>query len=113
MIRAAGEPVQLPTSKVQRLHSALASENVEVVIRNMAKPLVASSFFTFPKFLLWSLPLVFLLIGAWLKGGLDGSNLSAILTHVTTVEQQVVGKVSLTSCTPTKLCGNERVVVER
>lgn len=59
----------------------------------MAKPVI--SFFTFPKFLLWSLPLFFLLIAAWLKGGLNVNTISAFLTRVESVEQQVASHVSL------------------
>ena len=34
----------------------------------MNKPLIASSFFTFPRLLVWSLPMGFLLAYAWLYG---------------------------------------------
>lgn len=60
----------------------------------MPKPLVSSSFFTFPKFLLWSLPLIFLLIGAWFQGALNGNAVSALWDGLKTVEQQVVNNVS-------------------
>lgn len=63
----------------------------------MAKPLVASSFFTFPKFLLWSLPLFFLLLGTWLQGGLDRSHFSAFLTHVESIIKPEIQHVSLSS----------------
>ena len=44
----------------------------------MKKPLVAASFFTFPKLLLWSLPLGFLLIYTWLFRGRN-VNLSQLI----------------------------------
>ena len=34
----------------------------------MAKPLISSTFFSFPKFLVWSLPLLFILIYTYLVG---------------------------------------------
>jgi hypothetical protein len=44
----------------------------------MKKPLVAASFFTFPKLLLWSLPIGFLLAYTWLFRG-QKLNLSQLI----------------------------------
>jgi len=44
----------------------------------MKKPLVAASFLTFPKLLLWSFPIGFLLIYTWLFRG-PNVNLSQLI----------------------------------
>jgi len=57
----------------------------------MAKPVVASTFFTFPKFLLWSLPLGFLALTAWLTGGsLSSTSVSEFVTRLKAVEEPLV-----------------------
>jgi len=56
----------------------------------MAKPVVTSTFLTFPKFLLWSLPLGFLALTAWLGGGLDSTSVSEFVTRLKTVEEPIV-----------------------
>ena len=60
----------------------------------MTKPVIASSFFTFPRFLLWSLPLFFLLLTAWLRGGLDSSAIPAFLTRIYAEEKPIIQNVS-------------------
>jgi hypothetical protein len=47
----------------------------------MAKPLVSSTFFSFPRLLLWSVPLLFILVYTNLFAGLD-TKLSAIVSFV-------------------------------
>jgi hypothetical protein len=56
----------------------------------MAKPVVASTFLTFPKFLLWGLPLGFLALTAWLSGGLDSTSISEFATRLKAVEEPIV-----------------------
>ena len=59
---------------------------------SMKKPLVSSSFFSFPKLLLWSLPLGFFLVSTWLKGGLYRDTLRQLVWKT---EEIVVAKVCL------------------
>jgi len=47
----------------------------------MGKPLVSSTFFSFPKLLLWSLPLLFILIYTYLAGGLH-SQISVFVSFI-------------------------------
>ena len=57
----------------------------------MAKPVVVSTFFTFPKFLLWSLPLGFLALTAWLTGAnLNSSSISEFVTRLKAAEEPIV-----------------------
>ncbi|KAH8669081.1 putative laccase [Xylariales sp. PMI_506] len=55
----------------------------------MAKPLLSSTFFTFPKLLLWSLPLFVFLLGSWLAGYVDKTSVLSLLKDVQSVEQEV------------------------
>lgn len=59
----------------------------------MAKPLLSSTFFTFPKFLLWSLPLFFFLVGSWLTGLLDRTTFFSFLLKAETLETKVTSHV--------------------
>ena len=61
----------------------------------MAKPLISSTFLSFPKLLLWSLPLLFILIYTYLGGG-PGLKFSTLVSFISPVEQAV------TSTVPTK-----------
>lgn len=57
----------------------------------MAKPLVTSTFFSFPKLLLWSLPLFVFLLGSWLTGYVDKDSILSVLHSVESVEHEVAG----------------------
>jgi hypothetical protein len=59
----------------------------------MAKPLVSSTFFSFPKLLLWSLPLLFILVYTYLFTGLD-TTLKTLISFVLPAVEEV------TSTTP-------------
>jgi len=58
----------------------------------MKKPLIASNFFSFPKLLLWSLPLGFFLVVTWFLGVLDRDTLRL---WVWKSEEVVIEKVGL------------------
>ena len=58
----------------------------------MKKPLLSSSFFSFPKLLLWSLPLGLFLVSTWLAGGLNKDKLMLLVWKT---EEVVVEKVCL------------------
>jgi hypothetical protein len=51
----------------------------------MAKPLISSTLFSFPKLLLWSLPLLFILIYTYLFAGLD-VRLNTLISYVLQAE---------------------------
>ncbi|TVY88387.1 Multicopper oxidase [Lachnellula willkommii] len=61
----------------------------------MAKPLISSTFLSFPKLLLWSLPLLFILLYTYVGGGL-GLRFPTLVSFISPVEQAV------TSTIPTK-----------
>jgi hypothetical protein len=52
----------------------------------MAKPLISSTLFSFPKLLLWSLPLLFILIYTYLFSGLD-TKLSTLISFISSAEK--------------------------
>ena len=52
----------------------------------MAKPLVSSTLFSFPKLLLWCLPLLFILIYTYLAGGLQ-VEVNTILAFISPIER--------------------------
>jgi len=54
----------------------------------MAKPLISSTLFSFPKLLLWSLPLLFILLYTYLVGDLKGT-VGTILSFVKNTEEYV------------------------
>jgi hypothetical protein len=60
----------------------------------MAKPLVSSNLFSFPKLLLWSLPLLFILIYTYLFSGLD-TKLSTFVWFVLPGEKAVSSTVPM------------------
>jgi hypothetical protein len=61
------------------------------IVYTMAKPLVTSTFFSFPKLLLWSLPLFVFLLGSWLTGYVDKDSILSVLHSVESVEHEVAG----------------------
>ncbi len=61
----------------------------------MAKPLLSSTFFSFPKLLLWSLPLVGLLVYTWLAGGLTSITLPSFLSQAETWEHKLATHVRM------------------
>lgn len=66
----------------------------------MAKPLLSPTFFSFPKLLLWSLPLIALFVYTWLANGLAGSRLLPFILQVETWEHKLASHVRL----PSRLC---------
>ncbi|TVY68705.1 Multicopper oxidase aurL2, partial [Lachnellula suecica] len=54
----------------------------------MAKPVVSSTFLSFPKLLLWSLPLLLILIYTYLGAGLD-LKLSSLVSLISTAEEDI------------------------
>lgn len=61
----------------------------------MAKPLISSTFLSFPKLLLWSLPLLCILLYTYVGGGL-GLQFKTLVSFISPVERAV------TSTIPTK-----------
>lgn len=59
----------------------------------MAKPLLASTFFSFPKLLLWSLPLIAILVYTYLANGLAGSRLLPLVLQIETWEHKLASHV--------------------
>jgi hypothetical protein len=66
------------TSKPLRRYKVILGEKARLT---MAKPLISSTLFSFPKLLLWSLPLLFILIYTYLFTGLD-TQLSTLVSFV-------------------------------
>ena len=70
----------------------------------MKKPLIASSFFTFPRFLVWGLPLGLLLTYTWVfqSGGptikLPAIKINPLKDWLSTTEERVVSKVCMIQC---------------
>jgi hypothetical protein len=60
----------------------------------MTKPLISSTFFSFPKLLLWSLPLLFILIYTYLFTGLE-NNLSTLISFVFPAENSVNSTINV------------------
>ena len=60
----------------------------------MTKPLISSTFFSFPKLLLWSLPLLFILIYTYLFTGLE-NNLSTLISFVSPAENSVNSTINV------------------
>ena len=59
----------------------------------MSKPLVAANFFSFPRLLLWSLPLGFLAISTWLLRGPDTNLANSFGRLLQQSEEAIVSKV--------------------
>jgi hypothetical protein len=85
----------MPDSRVKHQPQE-SSENIfpgkggiQIIKRpKMAKPLISSTFFSSPKLLLWSLPLLFILIYTYLFAGLD-TQLKTLVSLVLPAEKAV------------------------
>lgn len=60
----------------------------------MAKPLLSSTFLSFPKLLLWGLPLIGLLAYTWIAGGLPSNYLPSFMQQAETWEHKLAHLVS-------------------
>jgi hypothetical protein len=60
----------------------------------MAKPLLSSTFLSFPKLLLWGLPLIGLLAYTWLAGGPTSNYLPSFMQQAETWEHKLAHLVS-------------------
>ena len=71
----------------------------------MAKPLLSSTFLSFPKLLLWGLPLIGLLAYTWLARGPTSSYLPSFMQQAETWEHKLA---HLVSTRPIFFPGSER-----
>jgi hypothetical protein len=58
----------------------------------MAKPLISSTFFSFPKLLLWSLPLLFISVYTYLSGDLR-TKLSEVVSFALQAEKSITSTI--------------------